>query len=193
MGEVLHEAGREGAQRAKRWLERTTRVDVHWVNPDYVAKLTFNWADGRTFSFDLGGQLRGGDLDGQEFFAEIKKYNAVGDQGALYDEYLAKCYRAFGEMPSRCDHFLWITWHPFSQSKWTTLCTAGVVREAVLKHRVESLGVTDAEEAQTVVDDATCTAVAERLWLIVLSDKQEVLAVEDAHLDVVLAAQRAAR
>ena len=98
------ESGRDGAVRAKRWLERTTRVDVSWVNPDSVAKLTFDWANGGSFSFDLGGKLRGGAFHGQEFFAEVKEYNSVGDQPRLYDEYLAKCYRAYVVLPARCDH-----------------------------------------------------------------------------------------
>src|SRR4051794_36719201 len=82
------------------------------INPDAVDKLTFPWSDGRTFSFDLGGVLRGADIHGQEFLAEIKNYSAASDQGNLYTEYLAKCYRAFQEMPARCDHFMWLTRHP---------------------------------------------------------------------------------
>ena len=190
MGEVLHEVGREGALRAKRWLERTTRVDVPWVNPDHVAKLTFAWASGGTFSFDLGGSLRGGELDGQEFFAEVKKYSGVGDQPALYDEYLGKCYRAYELMPSRCDHFFWVTWHPFSQTKWTELCDEAEVRSAVLKHRGKCLGEADLNAAEKIVDSGRCAAVAERLWLVVLSDRQEELIVEDDYLDAVLALRR---
>jgi hypothetical protein len=189
-GEALHEAGRDGALRAKRWLERTTRVDVTWVNPDALAKLTFPWQSGGTFSFDLGGRLRGGDLNGQEFFAEVKRYYTVGDQAGLYDEYLAKCYTAYSSLPSRCDHFFWLTWHPFSQSKWNDLCKEVEVRKAVLNHREKCLGETDLPAAQAMVDASICTAVAERLWVIVLSDKQETLVVEDAHLDAVFALQR---
>jgi hypothetical protein len=65
---------------------------VWWVNPDPVAvpKLTFQWTDGGTFSFDLGGVLEGGELAGHEFLAEAKMYANAGDQNALYDEYLAK-------------------------------------------------------------------------------------------------------
>jgi hypothetical protein len=49
---------------------------VQWVNPEPVAvkKLTFSWADNTTFSFDLAGILRGEEVEGQEFFAECKKY-----------------------------------------------------------------------------------------------------------------------
>jgi hypothetical protein len=167
-------------------------VDVTWVNPDAVAKLTFTWATGTSFSFDLGGKLRGGGLQGQEFFAEVKKYSGVGDQPTLYEEYLAKCYRAYSLLPSRCDHFFWLTWHPFSQTKWNALCSDGKVLDAVLKQREKSLGEADLEAAKALVDSNTCASVADRLWLIVLSDKQEDLVVEDQHLDAVFAGQRSA-
>lgn len=78
-GEQLHERGREGASRAKEWLEATTRVNAHWVNPhEYaVPKLSFPWADAtaKKFSFDLGGVLLGGDLHSQMFLAESKLYH----------------------------------------------------------------------------------------------------------------------
>lgn len=191
-GEELHEVGRQGALRAKRWLERTTRVDVTWVNPDAVAKLTFAWTNNTNFSFDLGGKLRGGTVNGQEFFAEVKKYSDVGNQASEYGEYLAKCYRAYSLLANRCDHFFWLTWHPFSQTKWNELCSAAEVRKAVLTHREKCLGESDEPAAEAVIDDVVCAAVASRLWLIVLADKQEDLVVEDAHLDAVFALQRGA-
>jgi hypothetical protein len=74
LGERLHAKGQDGARRAKKWLEFTTRADARWVNPDEVAlpKLTFPWATGNTFSFDRGGILRGGRVNHQEFLAECK-------------------------------------------------------------------------------------------------------------------------
>lgn len=55
-GESEHRKGAEGAQSAKRWLERTTRVSVPWVNPDPIAvkKLTFQTPSKSTFSYDIG-------------------------------------------------------------------------------------------------------------------------------------------
>ena len=44
------------------------------------------------------------------------EYSRVGSQPEEYKEYLAKCYRTtrLHRMPY---HFMWITWHPFSQTK----------------------------------------------------------------------------
>lgn len=45
-GEEIQRKGEEGAHRAKRWLERTLRAKVQWVNPDPTAvkKLTYKMA-----------------------------------------------------------------------------------------------------------------------------------------------------
>ncbi len=182
-GEAAHEAGRDGAIRAKRWLEATTRVDVHWVNPDAVAKLTFSWQDASSFSFDLGGVLHGGDVDGKEFFAEVKKYSNASDQGSLYESYLAKCYQAYMSMPYRCDHFMWITWHPFSLGKWKDLCSVSEVASAVAKY---SALVINGDEP----DPHDLKAVADRLWMFVLSDRQESLVIEADYIDTVISLRR---
>ena len=172
-GEAIQAIGADGAYRAKRWLEGTTRVLHVWTNPEDESKLTFAWADGSHFSFDVGGTLQGGDLHGKNFYAEVKKYAAAGDQGVEYRKYLAKCYLALQQRPEWCDHFMWITWAPFSVSKWPELMTTDYVYDAVQTHRDRVLP-TDA------APDAThCQDVASRLWLIVLSDKQEVLRLTD--------------
>jgi hypothetical protein len=182
-GEVMHDRGADGARRAKAWLEATTRVNVHWVTPDQVAvpKLTFTWANGAPFSFDLGGTLMDGHLHGQMFLAECKHYQRPHDQGSKYVEYLAKCYRARQCSPERCDNFMWITWAPFSVEKWNVLLDHTEVKKAVLRHYVKALGVEDIRQAATALDVALCADVADRLWLIVLSRKQEALVVSPEH------------
>jgi hypothetical protein len=44
-GESAQAKGADGARRAKRWLESTTRVNAQWVNPNAAAvpKLQFKW------------------------------------------------------------------------------------------------------------------------------------------------------
>jgi hypothetical protein len=173
-GEEQHAKGQDGARRAKLWLEATTRADVPWVNPDPIAvkKLTFTWIDGTSFSYDLGGMLRGGDLSGEEFLAESKNYKSAQDQNKQYDEYLAKCYVAYGLRPDRCNNFMWITWSAFATTTWDKLLTSNRVRAAVIGNSRRALGVAKAE-APDKVDVARCNDVAERLWMIVLSKRQE--------------------
>jgi hypothetical protein len=173
-GEEAHLKGQDGAQRAKRWLEATTRADVAWVNPDRVAirKLTFEWVTGDKFSYDIGGLLLGGEYAGEQFVAECKNYSKARNQGEMYNEYLAKNYIALQSQPSRCDHFMWITWSAFATTSWDTLCKRDKVRDAVLAESERALGVERAE-ANAKIDIDLCDEVANKLWLIVLSEKQE--------------------
>lgn len=179
-GEETHELGREGARRAKAWLEATTRAQVHWLNPEAAVKLSFDWTAGGTFSFDLGGILRGEDLDKKEFFAESKFYRNPGDQGSLYNEYLAKCYRAYELRPDRCDVFMWITWSPFSMTRWGDLRTEAMVKECVERESQRVLGSNG-----DAVSETHCREVSERLWLLVLSEHHEKLVPTRDHRAIV--------
>lgn len=175
-GEQLHEAGAEGARRAKVWLDRTTRAEARWVNPDTVAvpKLTFPWQSARgDFSFDLGGLLRGGPLEGQQFLVESKFYKNSGGQGTMYREFLAKCYCALLARPQVCDHFFWITWAPFLVDNWANLTSSEFVSDAVLKHREDALDEADKESARSLIDTSLVKTISDRLWIIVLSRRQE--------------------
>ncbi len=184
-GEQTHEKGREGARRAKEWLDATTRVNAQYVNPNPLAikKLTFPWTEAKKkpFSYDLGGYLLGGDLAGQEFLAECKFYDSPHDQGTEYVKYLAKCYCAYLHRPERCDNFMWITWAPFLVNSWKDLMTADRVAAAVLKHCEHTLCETDEATAKPLLDHAACEAVADRLWIIVLSERQETLVISREH------------
>lgn len=187
-GESAQAKGADGARRAKRWLESTTRVNAQWVNPDppAVAKLRFAWPHGgQNFSFDLGGILRYGDYDGQMFFAESKNYDAPNDLATHYSQFLAQCYVAYLDKPGMCDNFMWLAWSPHSITKWPTLMSEEYVREHVIEHRARVFGVTDKAEAEALVDADIVSAVASRLWLIILSEKQENLVISKEHRGVI--------
>jgi hypothetical protein len=187
-GEETQAKGADGARRAKLWLDATTRVNVQWVNPDRVAipKLSFNWADGgEPFSFDLGGILIGEELQGQEFLAECKKYATASDQNKHYDKYLAQCYRAFEMRADRCDNFMWITWSPFNVTDWDQILSVPRVRSSVLKYSDRVLNEPDVSVAESLISDEVCKEVSDRLWMIVLSDRQEKLTLTREHLGII--------
>ena len=175
-GEIAHGVGQDGVERARTWLEKTGRVDVNFTVYEVGAArfLTFPTITGGEFSFDMTGLLR---LDEGKamFYGEVKKYSGVGLQPQEYTEYLAKCYRATS-VHRHPYHFMWVTWHPFSQTKWSHLCTAAEVRAAVDSHKTKYCG--DDQD----IDEAMCDDLAARLWLIVLSDRQEGLSMSDAML-----------
>lgn len=183
-GEATQAKGADGARRAKRWLESTTRVNAQWVNPDPPAlpKLTFEWPyGGTTFSYDLGGTLKYGEFEGQMFFAECKNYKNASDLATHYTKYLAQCYVAYLERPAFCDHFMWVAWSPHGTTSWDQLLTNTAVRSAVLKQRKQVFGVTTVPEAEQLVDEKTCIEVASRLWMIILSERQEQLVISPQH------------
>jgi hypothetical protein len=185
-GESIHDLGREGARRAKRWLEATTRAHVHWTNPGAAQKLSFQWADGGWYSFDLGGVLRGEDLAGKEFYAETKFYRSAGDQGSHYRGFLARCYRSLAVAPGRCDVFMWITWSPFLVNSWDRLRSARMVRECVEENGRRVFGPEYGEDKYAgLVDESQCEEVARRTWLLVLSEHLEMLVLTREHRGVV--------
>ncbi|WP_406084991.1 hypothetical protein [Streptomyces virginiae] len=185
-GEELHEVGADGARRAKEWLEATTRVKASWTNldPKWSRRMTFKWPAGKQtqFSLDLGGLLCGGDLDNDIFMAECKKYTSPGDQGTHYLSYLAKCYVILSEQPTAVEHFMWITWCPFNVSDWNKLLTEEWVRRAVEKHGADIFGDEfDPRDVDSHIDADIVRLVSERLWMIVLSEKQESLVITREH------------
>lgn len=180
-GEALHRAGEDGARRAKRWLEATTRVKTVWLNTDgrHAGRMTFKWPhDPESYSFDLGGILHLGDFDGDYFVGESKKYgNANNNHGAEYRSFLAKCYATEQFMPAMYNHYMWITWHPFCVTDWSILQTPEYVVRGVLDEHKRVLGCLSRSEGEAKLDHETITQVASKLWMIVLSDKQEQLVI----------------
>lgn len=188
-GEEQHESGRIGVRDAKRWLEATCRAEVKWDNPNSgKSKLQFvkagatpsGTAQGDTFSFDCGGTLLGGTSDGEIFLAEVKHYGRSGNQGEQYREFLAKCYQAKQIAGPFCDHFLWITWAPFSVTTWSNLLTPDYVHAAVLAtERSRKIALGNLAEP----DPGVCDIVSGQLTVVVISDRQlELLSLQAAEL-----------
>lgn len=187
-GETAQAKGQDGARRAKRWLEATTRVNAQWVNPDppAVDKLSFAWPfGGESFSFDLGGLFKYGDLDGQMFFAESKKYDKPNDLAKHYSKFIAQCYVAYSKKPEFCDNFMWISWSPHSITDWHRLTSVDYVVEKVAEHSARIFGPNYDQDKDSPIDHEVAQAVSNRLWLIVLSDRQETLVASLEHRAII--------
>jgi hypothetical protein len=181
-GELLHKLGEEGARRAKVWLDATTRVKSSWSAYDKGApdRLTYPWPEGgKSYSYDLGGNFLGGDLENQFFLAECKKYS-TDQQGDHFDKFLAQSYSTLERYPYLADHFLWITWHPFRVTKWNTLYDESAIRRALVTERARLFGDAVGEgEVGSFVNDDIVSDLAKRIWIIVLSDRQETLVISN--------------
>ncbi|MEU3225109.1 hypothetical protein ABZ695_18370 [Streptomyces sp. NPDC006976] len=119
--------------------------------------------------------MRGEPYHHDAFCAEVKNYSQPGDQGVQFDAFLAKCYVAAQAGHHLSDHFMWITWAPFRANSWSTLQSPEQVEFAVLQNCERIFGTADVAQAREKLDRALARSVAERLWLIVLSEKQETL------------------
>lgn len=177
------------------WLQNTTRVSAIWVNPESANRLKFTWpGTGQGFSFDIGGLLRGEPFHNDEFFVEVKGYEKnEGKQVKAYKQYLAQCYIAFQKEPARCNHFMYITWTPFRmpapngrQRSWAWLQSEDCIKSALVDQRdrvfKEGISETDAKE---LIDQSLVTEIAERLWVLVLTKKQEELVITPKHRQMV--------
>jgi hypothetical protein len=186
-GEEPQKLGDSGLQRAKQWLDASTRVKGSYTQTDYpyAELLHFPWPKGsrEPFSFDLGGTFRGEVLEGQSFVAEVKNYKAESNLPVHFRNFLAKCYVALGHRPKACDNFLWISWAPFQAKVWDRHATAENVRKAVLHpDNIESVfGVTDQSDALQQLDAERTVKVADRVWLITLCTQQERLVLTTEH------------
>jgi hypothetical protein len=186
-GEEASQAGESGLQRAKQWLELSTRVKVSYTQTEQpLAELVhFPWPFGSRdrFSFDLGGVFRGESLDGKSFLAEVKNYKSENDLPTHFRSFLAKCYVAMGHRPTACDNLLWISWAPFQARSWHLHASTENVRKAVLHpDNIKSvLGVDNEHDAMAKLDEERTVRVADRIWLITLCEQQEQLMLTAEH------------
>jgi hypothetical protein len=190
-GEEAQLTGFDGLRRAKEWLEASTRVKHSWTVYDTGLRelLEFAWPyGGQSFSFDLGGKLRGDELEGKTFLAEIKNYKSESDLPVHWRKFLASCYVARGDKPERSDNFMWISWAPFQAQKWHEHATPADIRKALVHkdNRKRLFDTEDEDEAKAAIDEALVADIAKRIWMITLSEKQESLVIaRDYYAEVI--------
>ncbi len=175
--EQNHELGREGVFRVKAWLEATTHLTMPWNVYDHTAVCTRTRLDGGVKRYDLSGQFIG---DHQRpAVVEAKAYSTVGNQPAEYIEFLANAYSTTAnEIATVGDtktEFIWVTTHPFSQSRWPQLTSRAELATAMQTH---SGWLGDGHD----VDQDLLVLVASRLWLLVRHERQTEISLTRAEL-----------
>jgi hypothetical protein len=167
--EAAHESGRVGVIRAKRWLESTTRVQITFDAYQSTPQCSLPIGGGETKTFDLVGVHveEDGNTKRCPLYVEVKHYSSASDQPQKYAEYLVAVYRAaLHEKQSANRHleFMWLTWHPFSVTKWSRLCSEGELRQTL----------NDAPDINDIDEDLV-RALPNRLWLVVLGKRHDEL------------------
>jgi hypothetical protein len=179
MTEALHKVGEEGVLLVKQMLESTTHVEIFYTVYDSEPNCKLMMADGSLKTFDMIGLLL--KKKPVPIAVEGKNYKTVGDQPALYKEFLAQAYSAtLADIQSTGDRkmeFMWVTGHPFAQSKWPKLTRRKEIKAAVAAHP-HLLGGAE-------IDEDMVELVRDRLWLMVTHHRQaELLLSRDEYFKV---------
>src|SRR6267142_2611369 len=137
--EAAHEAGRQGAMRARHllWQVLGSTIDLPFNAYDHGPKLTFSDNDPQPsqFSFDLRGILRRSDagrFGGQEaveVFVEVKAHSS-GE--GLLTEYRSFLKRAavVTSLPAHADSwFIFLAGVPFGTTQGVALCNGSLIAE----------------------------------------------------------------
>ncbi|WP_310773399.1 hypothetical protein [Mycobacterium sp. Z3061] len=179
--EEVQELGRRGVAAIKQWLEATTFIELNWNVYEDPAMCVMVCADGSQKKFDLAGSFIGSRRD--PVVVECKWYNSSNSQHKYFKEFLAIAYSSTirdtkdrGADAKR--EYIWVTKHPFQISEWATLTT-----EAKIRQSVEANSALLNNEP---IDDATISKLAQRVWVLVMHEKQEAISLPNHELMAVL-------
>jgi hypothetical protein len=176
--EELHKIGELATKRMRLWLDGTTRFridrSIYDLGPNNEPPMQLRvpqLAEGLFERFDLVGQTL--DAEGRPqrtLYVECKDYGSDGNQGTLYDEYLAVCYSAIVKLSRDVQglpdiEFMWATTHPFAQTDYKNLTKPSRIRKGCEAHAARLGG--------EAVDETIAEQLSERLWLCIVSPRVE--------------------
>lgn len=177
--EAAHEQGRTGVFAAKTWLESTTYLSLGLDAYRFAPGCTVTCLDDSKQTFDLRGQIY---ERHHELFVEVKTYTVVGGQKKAYDDFLAIAYSATAkQMEDVGDpkaEFMWVTTYPFDQGKWLSLTSRERIKKALERDQSGILG-------GRALDEELLTTMSDRIWLLVLNERQHELTLTPSELSSV--------
>jgi hypothetical protein len=168
--ETAQRIGWEGLHEIKEWLEATTRYAFSFTVWDNEVMCTRPCPDGTMKALDLEGWTVGAPGERpRPVSVECKKYSTVGGQADGYREFLAVAYantahvlKSMGGDAER--EFLWVTYHPFSQNRWSELLTLSHLRGCVEEYSTLLNGA--------AIDDDLLAETAQRIGVMVVGQRQ---------------------
>ena len=177
-GEELHKLAERNVKLVRLWLDGTTRFRIdrsaYDLGPDRQPPMQLRvpqLGSDRFERFDLVGQTLDEAGNPQRMvYVECKDYSSDGNQGKLYDEYLAVCYSALVSMSQGMGglpdiEFMWATTHPFAQSEYTKLTSVARIQRGCEAHPKRLAGET--------YDESIAKQLTERLWLSIINPRVE--------------------
>ena len=181
MPEGIQGDGLTGLALTRRWLESTTWIELPVEAYYNENACTLERLDGRTKVFDTRGYLLTDPPD--EVFVENKAANGENGQGTEHWEFLANAYSCSAKARKLSNrdpryHFIWVTTFPFAQGDWTELCSPARLETALTTKHPEVL-------AGEAIDTNFLHEVANRIWMLVLHQKQEALLLSQTELQQV--------
>ena len=190
VAEEAQELGRDGVLAVKQWLESTTHVNFDFMVYDNQPKCTLENLSPNPKRFDLEGRFL--EKKARALSVESKRYKTVGGQAAGFQQFLAITYsttaRELETVGDTRREYMWVTYHPFAQTKWPKLTKKANIREALLAYP-KYLGTTDGLPTGTVrgLDEDVVDLLTQRLWILVFNEKQERLMLSPKELSKVFA------
>lgn len=180
VAEAVQKDGMEGVDLAQRWLESTTWIELPFNVYDNAAVCTLTKLNGRVKRYDLFGSIF--TKPPRPLYVEVKNYDSYGGkQAGEYIEFLANAYSITAkDIQSGQDgrrEFMWVTTHPFSLKEWSGLTSPSAIKEALEKYPEVLL---DGAADVNLLD-----VVSDRVWLLVLSRRQEQLMLTREELSLI--------
>lgn len=165
--ETAQSLGIEGVTEIKEWLEATTRFAFTYTAYDSEAMCTVTCLNGENKLLDLEGSTTKDPK--KPVSVECKKYTTVGHQGAEFRRFLAIAYSSTAKKIAEVGvdwerDFMWVTFHPFSQTNWKKLLTVAHLRACLEKNK-------DLLDDKPI-DDDLLAKIAARIWVMVVEKKQ---------------------
>ena len=188
MPEEEQEIGRVGAKRVQRLLEATLRFRLPYDAYQHKERVSLRMLTGHYETYDLNGDHL--DEDAQEVtrvYVESKNLAGAGNQSWEFTRFLAQAYSATKSVidDSSMDpkyEFMWATTCPWKGDGFRQVASWEAVKQAVEQEaaRDETVLVAGKKWPKVVPDgcvpdDDLVRTVAERIWVWVISDKQEKL------------------
>lgn len=173
--EGLHDVGRDFLIKTKQYLEATLVIDVPWTVYHDNGMTVLQGLDGKAHAFDALGMLKDGAK--RPIYIEAKFRTKSSDINSEYDDFVAEsfsCYVKEQWRPNFDPYFMFVTNRPFKTEDYHKL-TQTAYLASFLSNLKGKYGVNQATSDQV-------EAFKDRLWLVIWSNRQDLMCVSDPSL-----------